>query len=87
MKSFTMAFLWLSGIFYSVDEMEGMLKQVMLFNPITLIVNGFRDCCIYKEWIWENPIELRNFFIVTVVMLLLSMWAYKKLNRDIHDVL
>ena len=86
-KSFTMAFLWLSGIFYCVDEMEGMLKQVMLFNPIPLIVNGFRDCCIYKEWIWENPIELRNFFIVTVVMLLLSMWAYKKLNRDIHDVL
>lgn len=86
-RSFTMAFLWLSGIFYDVNNMSGTLKTIMLYNPITLIVNGYRNSLIYKEWIWENPIELRNYFIVTFIMLVLAVWAYKKLNKDVHDVL
>lgn len=86
-KSFTMAFLWLSGIFYDVNAMGGTLKQIMLLNPITLIVNGFRNCFVYKAWIWENTIELRNYCIITFVMLILAVWAYKKLKKEINDVL
>lgn len=82
-----MAFLWISGIFYDVNKMVGTLKTIMLFNPITLIVNGFRNSFIYKEWIWENPIELRNYLIVTFFMMILAVWAYKKLKKEVPDVL
>ena len=59
----------------------------MLFNPITIIVNGFRNALIYKQWPWESPIELVNYLIVYAVMVVLSLWAYKKLRKDIPDVL
>lgn len=87
-KSITMAFMWLSGIFYSVNNISNdLIRNIMLFNPITVIVNGFRNTFIYKQWFWETPVEMRNYLIVTTVMLLLSLWAYEKLRKDIPDVL
>lgn len=87
-KSITMGFLWISGIFFTAESITiDWLRTIMLFNPITIVVNGFRDSLIYKEWFWENPIELRNYIIVTAVMYMLALWAYKRLKRDVHDVL
>lgn len=87
-KSLTMALFWLSGIMYSVDKIKvEWVKDIMLFNPITIVVNGFRNSLIYKEWIWENPAELRNFLIVFFVMTVLAVWVYKKLRKDVPDVL
>ncbi|MBR3786080.1 MAG: ABC transporter permease [Firmicutes bacterium] len=87
-KSITIGFLWLSGIFYDVSKIPNeWIREVMLFNPITIIVNGFRNSLIYDQWFWENPTELRNYAIVTVVMGVLSIWIYKRLKKDIPDVL
>ncbi|MBR5315785.1 MAG: ABC transporter permease, partial [Firmicutes bacterium] len=87
-KSITIGFLWLSGIFYDVNSIDNeLIRNVMLFNPITIIVNGFRNSLVYKQWFWEAPVELRNYLIVTGVMGLLAVWTYKKLKKDIPDVL
>lgn len=87
-RSIVIGFLWLSGIFYNVYSIDNeLIQKVMLFNPITLVVNGFRNSLIYKQWFWESPIEMRNYFIVTAVMFVLAVWAYKKLRKDIPDVL
>lgn len=87
-KAVVTALFWVSGIMYEVGSIQiDIIREIMLFNPITIIVNGFRDSLIYKEWIWENLGELRNFFIVYLVMIVLSLWAYKKLRKDIPDVL
>ena len=87
-RSISMAFLWLSGIFYNVSTIKvEWLKTFMLFNPITLVVNGYRNVFIYKQWFWETPTEMANYVCVTFVMFVLSIWAYKKLRRDIPDVL
>lgn len=86
-RSITMAFLWISGIFYDVNNMGGTLKTIMLLNPITIVVNGFRNSLVYKQWFWETPLELRNYVIVTVIMMVLSVWIYKKLRREVPDVL
>lgn len=87
-KSVTTALFWMSGIMYNVNSIDiPLIKTILLFNPITIIANGFRDSLIYKEWFWENTIELRNFAIMYILMTLLSLWAYKKLKKDIPDVL
>lgn len=87
-KSLTTALFWLSGILYNAQDISQVwLRKILLFNPITIITNGYRNCFVYKQWFWENPIEIRNFFIVYVVMLVLAVWAYKKLKKDIPDVL
>lgn len=87
-RSITTALLWLSGIFYSANSISiPWLRQLLLFNPITIIVNGYRNTFIYKQWFWETPTEMMNFLIIYAALLFLGVWAYRKLHKDIPDVL
>jgi len=83
------ALFWLSGIIYDVHTMDvpEWLKTFLLFNPITFISNGYRNIFIYKVWIWEEPRVLIYFLIILFAMASLALWAYRKLYREIPDVL
>ena len=87
-STWRIALFWVSGVIYDANSVHvEWIRQVLLFNPVTLIANGYRNCFIYKQWFWETPGEMRNYLIVYVVMILLAIWAYKKLHKDIPDVL
>jgi len=58
-----------------------------MFNPVTYVVTGYRNIFIDKTWFFEEPKKLVCFIFVTVIMLILAMWAYKKLKKEIPDVL
>ena len=87
-KSFTTAIFWLSGIMYNVDSIHNpTIRLILKFNPITVICGGYRKCFIYKQWFWQDPVELLCFFVTLVVFVLLALWAFKKLRKEIPDVL
>ena len=79
---------WLSGILWNPDKITiGWLKNILMINPVTYLVTGFRNCFIYKVWFWQQPKSLLCFLILTVIMIILAVWAYKKLRKEIPDVL
>ena len=87
-KSFVSAVLWLSGILWNPDTVKiAWLKKALQFNPVTYIVNGYRNCFINKVWFWEQPKRLLYFIISFAIMLCLAIWAYKKVKKDIPDIL
>lgn len=87
-KAFVPALFWLSGIIYDATKIHQVwIKDILLFNPVTIIANGYRNTFIYHRWFWEVPGEMRNFLIVFVIMVILAVWAYKKLIKEIPDVL
>lgn len=87
-KSFTTAIFWLSGIMYNVDSIHNpTIRLILKFNPITVICGGYRKCFIYKQWFWQDPVELLCFFATLFVFVLLALWAFKKLRKEIPDVL
>ena len=87
-KSMTQPLFWLSGIVYDASRIHyDWIREILLFNPVTQIANGFRNSLVYHRWFWETPVELRNYCIVTVIMALLAVWAYRKLKKEIPDVL
>ena len=83
------ALFWLSGILYDVKEMNlpPAIRNFMLINPITFIANGYRNIFIYKVWIWEEPRLFLYFVIVLTVMASLALWVYRKLYKEIPDVI
>lgn len=87
-KAMVTALFWLSGVMYNVGNITSpVFRKVLLLNPITVIINGYRNSFIYKEWFWENLGELRNFAVAYIIITILAIWAYKKLIKDIPDVL
>ena len=87
-KSIVTAIFWLSGILYDPRTIEiGWLRTLFLFNPVTYFVNGYRNCLIQKKWFWETGADNLGFLLMLVIMIIASLWAYKKLRKDIPDVL
>lgn len=87
-RSFTQAIFWMSGIMYNVDIIHNPTIRLLLkFNPITVISGGYRKAFIYKQWFWEDPVELGCFCVTLTIFTLMALWAYKNLRKEIPDVL
>lgn len=87
-KSFVTAVFWLSAVLWNADNITiGWLKKMQNLNPVTYIVQGFRNCLINKVWFWEQPKRLLYFVVAMVILLILALWAHKKVRKDIPDVL
>lgn len=87
-KSFITALFWLSGIMWNPASIKNeLIRKILNLNPITFLVNGYRNCFINKVWFWEQPKRLIYFLIITAILLILAIMTYKKLRKDIPDVL
>lgn len=87
-KSFSTAIFWMSGIIYNVDKIEiPWMRSILSYNPVTIIANGYRHIFIDKIWFFEDLYGIKCYLIVLVVMIFLAVWAYKKLYKDIPDVM
>ena len=87
-KAFVTAVFWLSGILWNANTITiPWVKKFLMINPVTFLVNGFRNCLIDKVWFFEQPKELLCFGVMSILMLLLSICSYKKLKKEIPDVL
>lgn len=87
-RSFVFAVLWVSGIFWDVDGVDNeVIKTVLNINPVTYLVSGFRDSFMSQAWFFEEPKQFGIFMAELVFMWLLGLWSYKKLRKEIPDVL
>lgn len=87
-KSMVTAVFWLSGIMWNVETISNVtLRKFLMLNPVTFLVNGFRNCFIDQVWFWQQPKRLLYFVIITFILLVMALWTYRKLRKDIPDVL
>ena len=87
-KSMVTAVFWLSGIIWNPSTIKiDWLKKLLNLNPVTFLTNGIRNCFINEVWFFEEPKKLLYFVIITLILLAVTLWAYKKLRKEIPDVL
>ena len=88
-KSLVTAVFWLSGIIWNINTLKDIpwLKSLLKINPVTYLVEGYRNCFIHKTWIWESPKTLIAFLIILLVMIFTAIWIYRRLRKEIPDVL
>lgn len=82
-KAMVTAIFWLSGIVWNPDTIKiGWLKKMLNLNPVTFLTSGIRNCFINKVWFFEQPKRLLYFVIITIILLIITIWAYKKLSKE-----
>lgn len=87
-KSFTFAVFWLSGVIWDIAKLDiTWLKYLLYLNPVTFIVNGYRNCFIKHIWFWNEPLQLICFLVELVIVMALSIFIYNRLRKDMPDLL
>ena len=78
---------WLSAILFDVHKLSPGMQKLFMFNPITYIVEGYRNAICRHIWFFEEPMNLACYLIVLCLMIIISMAMYKKLKKRLPDVL
>ncbi len=87
-KSFVTAVFWLSGIIFNINTIQiPWLKSLLMINPVTFVIEGYRNCLVNKVWFWEQPKRLMYFGIILLVLIIIAVWTYRRLRKEIPDVL
>lgn len=80
------AVFWLSAILFDVNGLGPHGQMVFMFNPITYIVEGYRNCFCRHVWFWEEPMKLVCFMLVLVIMMSVAIVLYKKVAKMLPDL-
>ncbi|MEE1038518.1 MAG: ABC transporter permease [Eubacterium sp.] len=87
-KSFSMALFWLSGIMIPISNIKNDIAQAFfMLNPVTYIVEGYRNCFVHHKWFFEEPVLMAIFFVEVVVMWAMAVATFSKLKKEMPDVL
>lgn len=87
-KSFSLALFWLSGIMWPISKIKSMVgKFIFQINPVTFVVEGYRNCFVYKKWFWEEPILVLYFVIEILIVWFFAILVFRNLKKEMPDVL
>lgn len=82
-KSIITVIFWLSAIMWNPKSIKNkLLRKILRLNPITYLVEGYRNCFINKVWFWQSPKTLICFIAITFILGVLVLFIYKKHEKS-----
>lgn len=87
-KAIVTALFWLSGVVWNpYDLPAGPIKAIILMNPITYFINGYRNTFLFGKWFFETRFETVSFLLLCIFVMYSGATIYRKTNKEIRDVL
>lgn len=74
-------------VFWSPQDMSPVVVNILKFNPIYYIVQGYRECMIDKVFFWEHPMHTIYFWSIALGTFALGSVVFKKLRVHFADLL
>lgn len=83
---------WLSGVCFDSYTIDNeVIRNILLFNPMTFFCNGFRKALLYNQWYFEGFYQpnYENLIFVAefILVVFLGMYNYNRLKKRLPDVL
>lgn len=88
-QTLSMPFFWLSGVLFDIRNFDACppLAMISKFNPVAWFCEATRSCFVYKEWFWTNTEEFLPFLVVFVIVVYAAAAVFKRLYKEVPDVL
>jgi len=78
---------WLTPIIWNDQALSPTLKFLFRLNPVGYIVRGYRDTLLYGKVFWADLSQMVSFWAITLVLMLFSIYIFKKLRPHFADML
>jgi len=78
---------WISPIFWSPNTFPQRYRFVLELNPATYLLEGYRKSFLYAQPFWRDGTDFVYFWAVTLVILFIGVFTYKKLRPHFGDVI
>jgi lipopolysaccharide transport system permease protein/teichoic acid transport system permease protein len=78
---------WLTPIFWPLKILPEEFHGIVTASPFYYIIHGYRNTFIYHKWFWESPYELCSFWLFTIVLLIISIFVFRKLRPHFADII
>ena len=86
MKSISRMFFWTSGVIYSIAAIPNeKLREILLLNPITVFIEGYRNSLVFEQWFWEDPRHLLVLLFWFTLLIIMGLRLYKKHREEMVD--
>lgn len=82
---FLMAAFYITPIVYKLDQLPKNLRIVMQLNPMTHIINAYRDIFYYQQM--PNMQNLGVLFVISFVLMIVGYFIFKKLQKGFAEEL
>ena len=79
--------MWLTPIMWDDGFMPAWAMPILRLNPMYYVVNGYRDCFLYGEWIpvhWKMGLY---FWCLVIIIAVISGRTFKKMRVHFADIL
>ena len=86
-NSLTTAFFWMTPSLWSIAKLPAAIKMVILSNPFSYVVIGYRNCFVSKTWFFQQLGSMLYFWVLFFVLTLLAAFVFRKLHNEFADVL
>lgn len=78
---------WVTPIFWSPGGLSPRLRFLLQLNPVSYIVDGYRQSFVYKTWFWHHAGLSLYFWAVTGAILVAGIAIFRRLRPHFADVL
>jgi len=79
--------MWLTPIMWDDSRLPENLRWVLFINPVTYLVEGYRDAVLRTTWFWEKPEQSLYFWGFVLAMGVAGRLIFRRLRPHFADVL
>lgn len=80
------ALFFLTPIFWNISMFPEKYRIYFKLNPLYYIVEGYRNCLIYRQPFWSDTFSMMTFWIITFFFLFIGRHIFGKLSPTFSDI-
>lgn len=77
--------MWGTPIAWNINIFSETIRVILKLNPIYYLVQGYRDCFLYKTWFWEHEGLTLYFWCVVAFLTIVGCVVYDRLKNSFAD--
>ena len=79
--------MWLTPIMWDDSYLPQRFRWILFANPVTYLVQGYRDAILHGRWFWEKPEQSLYFWCFVLVLFAFGFALFRRLRPHFADVL